>query len=310
MNDYQPHKPVLLQEVIQALNPQDGEIFIDGTFGAGGYSKAILQSADCQVIAFDRDINVKKFVLDINKNFGDKLKFIHNPFSLMAEVVEKKVDGIVLDLGVSSMQLDQGERGFSFESNAKLDMRMDNSSGISAFEVVNEFDEIELSRIIKDFGEEKKHRRIAKKIVEVRKKTKITTCLELAEIVKKVYGFQAGKIHPATKVFQAIRIFVNDELGELKKALQSSKNLLKKGGRLVVVSFHSLEDSLVKSFLREESGYNDRNFSRYQPWIDSEDQLKVYSFFLERGSCLKPNKKELKDNIRSRSAKLRIAVKI
>ena len=308
MNNYQSHKPVLLKEVLEALSPKDGEVFIDGTFGAGGYSKAILQAANVRVIGFDRDANVQKFAQGLSGEFGDKFQFIHSPFSMMENEVSEKVDGIVLDLGVSSMQLDEENRGFSFSSQARLDMRMDSSSGISAFEVVNSFEEVELSKIIRDFGEEKKHRRIAKKIVEARQKEEITTGLELAEIVKKVYGFQAGKIHPATKTFQAIRIFVNDELGELKQALEASKNMLKSGGRLVIVSFHSLEDSLVKAFMRQESGYNDRNFSRYEPSV-LEDKQKEYEFFLPKGSAIKPSEEELRENIRSRSSRLRLMVK-
>lgn len=309
VNHYQSHKPVLLKEVLEALKPKDDEVFIDGTFGAGGYSKAILQAANCSVIAFDRDDNVKKFVEPLSKEFGDKVQFINSPFSQMEHKVSHKVDGIVLDLGVSSMQLDEEERGFSFGSSAMLDMRMDHTSGINAYDVVNSFEEIELSKIIRDFGEEKKHRRIAKKIVEARQKGEIKTGLELAEIVKKVYGFQAGKIHPATKTFQAIRIFVNDELGELKAALASAENMLKSNGRLVIVSFHSLEDSLVKAFMREKSGYNDRNFSRYEPLSVMTEQKKTYSFSLPTNSSIKPGDDELKDNIRSRSARLRLALK-
>ncbi len=310
MNNYQSHKPVLLKEVLEALKPKNGEVFIDGTFGAGGYSKAILQAADVKVIGFDRDENVKKFAQDLGEEFGDRFQFIHSPFSMMEEQVSEKVDGIVLDLGVSSMQLDEEERGFSFSSSARLDMRMDSSSGISAFEVVNSFEEAELSKIIGDFGEERNHRRIAKRIVEARKKKEIVTGLELAEIVKKVYGFQVGKIHPATKTFQAIRIFVNDELGELKKALGAAQNMLRSGGRLAVVSFHSLEDSLVKSFVRQESGYNDRVFSRYEPPSVLVDQVKVHNFSLPKGSVIKPSDEELRENIRSRSARLRVAIKV
>jgi 16S rRNA (cytosine1402-N4)-methyltransferase len=309
VSNYQSHKPVLLKEVLECLKPADGEVFIDGTFGAGGYTTAILQAAKCKVFGFDRDDNVKKFADQIKKEFGERFEFVHSPFSLMAERIHEKVDGIVLDLGVSSMQLDVEERGFSFSSEARLDMRMDSSSGLSAFEVVNNFEEAELSKIIRDFGEEKKHRYIAKRIVEARKKGEITTGLQLAEIVKKVYGFRIGKIHPATKTFQAIRIFVNDELGELQRVLKTSKHMLKKGGRLVVVSFHSLEDSLVKSFLREESGYNDRNFSRYDPAPVLVDQEKEHSFSLPKGSSIKPGEEELRENIRSRSARLRVAIR-
>ena len=303
------HKPVLLKEVLESLSPKDNEVFIDGTFGAGGYSKAILQAANVNLIGFDRDKNVQKFVQNLSSEFGNRFQFICSAFSRMASEIVEKVDGIVLDLGVSSMQLDEEERGFSFSSSAILDMRMDSSSGISAFEVVNGFEEVELSKIIRDFGEEKKHRNIAKKIVEARSKGEIKTGLELAEIVKKVYGFQVGKIHPATKTFQAIRIFINDELGELKAALEASKKLLKPGGRLVIVSFHSLEDSLVKAFMRQESGYNDRNFSRYEPISALAELKKEFEFYLPQGSAIKPGDEELKENIRSRSARLRLAIK-
>jgi 16S rRNA (cytosine1402-N4)-methyltransferase len=308
VNNYESHQPVLLKEVLRTLSPQNNEVFIDGTFGAGGYTKAILNAANCKVFAFDRDLNVEKFAKPLKAEFGDKFNFINRPFSMMQEYIKEPVDGIVLDLGVSSMQLDEENRGFSFSSNEKLDMRMDNSSGISAFEAINEFEEAELSKIISNFGEEKKHKRIAKRIIESRQKKPIKTGLELAEIVKKVYGFQAGKIHPATKTFQAIRIFINDELGELKKALEASKQMLKKNGRLVVVSFHSLEDSIVKEFLRQESGYNDRISSRYDP-MPVIDEIKKYNFFLPKNSSIKPDEEELRNNIRSRSARLRLAIK-
>jgi 16S rRNA (cytosine1402-N4)-methyltransferase len=312
-NNYKFHKPVLLNEVLQSLNPQDGEVFIDGTFGAGGYTKAILEAANCRVIAFDRDKNVEKFSLNVKEQFGQRFEFINDQFSNMQAHIEEQIDGIVLDLGVSSMQLDEEKRGFSFNSDHRLDMRMDNSSEISAFEVVNEFAEEQLSQIIRDYGEEKKHRYIAKKIVQKRAEKPIETAKDLAEIVQKVYGFKKGKIDPATKTFQAIRIYVNDELGELKKALDAAKTLLKKDGRLVVVSFHSLEDSIAKSFLREESGYNQRNFSRYEPFpvlVDQEKIHREYCFYLPKNSAIKPCDEELRENIRSRSARLRLGVKV
>lgn len=310
MNQHQFHTSVLLKEVLENLKPQDNEIYIDGTFGAGGYSRAILESANCAVYGFDRDYSVKKFADVLGQEFKDRFHFIHSPFAEMLKMMAAQkidqVDGIVLDLGVSSMQLDEEGRGFSFSSSAKLDMRMDDRITVSAFEVVNEMSEADLTKIIRDFGEEKKSRIIAKKIVEKRQFGPITSCLDLAEIVKKVYGWQVGKIHPATKTFQAIRIFVNDELGQLRQALQSAKQLLRTGGRLVVVSFHSLEDSMVKSFLREESGYNDRNISRYQPVMN---QSRIHSFSLPKGSAIKPGEDELKNNIRSRSSRLRVAIK-
>lgn len=313
MKQNQPHKSVLLDEVLQSLNLKDGEVVIDGTFGAGGYSRAILENSSAKVIAFDRDFNVKKFADVLSKEFGERFEFILAPFSQMSQKVKEQVDGIVLDLGVSSMQLDEEIRGFSFASPQRLDMRMDQNQSLSAFEVVNEFDEKDLAKIIFEFGEEKKSRQIAKKIIEARAKKPIETGLELAEIVRKVYGFQKGKIHPATKTFQGIRIFVNDELGELKKVLESAPQMLKRGGRLVIVSFHSLEDGMVKEFFREKSGYFDRVNSRYEP-INLPINLgggedKKYDFYLPKSSSIKPSDEELKENIRARSARLRLAIK-
>lgn len=312
MNNQKPHKSphtsVLLNEVLEALNPKDGEVIIDGTFGAGGYTKAILQAAKTKVIAFDRDKSAERFVGAIKDEFGERFEFINSPFSQMKEKVYEKVDGIVLDLGVSSMQLDEEIRGFSFSSPARLDMRMDQSSGLSAYEVVNEFSESEIAKIIYEFGEDHKSRQIAKKIVESRAKKPIETGLELAEIVKKVYGFQSGKIHPATKTFQGIRIFVNDELGELERVLEVSQEMLKEGGRLVIVSFHSLEDGMVKEFFRRMSGYYDRTNSRYDP-INTGQVDKKYSFYLPKSSSVKPSDEEIKENLRSRSARLRLAIK-
>ncbi len=307
MNNYSHHKPVLLKEVLETLNPKTEEVFIDGTFGAGGYSRAILKEANCQVIAFDRDPEVENFAQNLSQEFGNRFKFIHSQFSLMQDQINHQVDGIVLDLGVSSMQLDIEARGFSFLAKAKLDMRMDNSQGLSAFDVVNNFQEAELSEIIRDFGEEKKHRQIAKKIIESRNNKPIETGVELSEIVKKIYPYQIGKIHPATKTFQAIRIFVNNELGELRQALEAATKILKPSGRLVVVSFHSLEDSIVKDFFREKSGYNQRNFSRYQPFIPKKEQ--DFDFYLPKNSVIKPQEIEIKNNIRARSARLRLAIK-
>lgn len=315
MDNYQFHQPVLLKEMLENLDPKNGETYIDGTFGAGGYTSAILASANCKVYAFDRDRSVKRFVDPVREKFGNRFVFIQSRFADMAEKMAElginKVDGIVLDLGVSSMQLDEEERGFSFNSSHRLDMRMDTTSGASAYEVVNQMKEEELAEIIKEFGEENRAKIIAKKIVNSRQKKPIETASELAEIVRGVYGHKkTGKIDPATKTFQAIRIFVNDELGELRKVLECAKTLLSKGGRLVVVSFHSLEDSYVKSFLRAESGYN-RNLSRYNPLIFLEEQKKEQSeFILKHSGAVKPSDEEIENNPRSRSARLRAAIKV
>jgi 16S rRNA (cytosine1402-N4)-methyltransferase len=308
------HKPVLLKEVLENLHVKDGGVYVDATFGRGGYSRAILNKSDCQLYAFDRDPNVIDFAKDLKQEFGDNFYFISDKFSNMQARLEEigvaEIDGIVLDLGVSSMQLDNEDRGFSFNSSARLDMRMNNSQGISAFEVVNYKSESELSNIIKNFGEEKKHRQIARNIVLTRAKNEITTALELSKIIQDVYkGQKIGKINPATKTFQAIRIFVNNELEELKKVLNISLNLLKKGGRLLVVSFHSLEDSCVKSFFRKYSGYKEKNISRYDLRNLSNQEPQKYPLSIAFSKAIKPSEEEIKDNIRSRSSRLRVAIK-
>jgi len=311
--NYQFHKPVLLKEVLENLKPKDGEIYIDGTFGAGGYSRAILQKANCRVYGFDRDISVKKFADKLHEEFGDNFHFIKSEYSQikeqMANLGISEVDAVILDLGVSSMQLDEDERGFSFNSNHKLDMRMDRSCGVSAYEVVNQFSQAELTKIIKEFGEEKRAYQIAKKIIAARNKGVIETAAQLADIARSAYGYKkSGRIDSATKTFQAIRIFVNDELGELKKGLTAAKSILRKNGRLIVVSFHSLEDSFVKNFMREESGYNQLNYSRYDPKV-LMDEKKEFSFTILKNGAIKPSDEELEENIRARSARLRVAIK-
>lgn len=312
-NNYQFHKPVLLGEVLDGLAIKDSEVYVDCTFGAGGYSSAILGKANCKLYAFDRDSTVLKFAGPLNLKFGDRFCFINDNFSAIKTRLNalgiELVDGIVLDLGVSSMQLDEEDRGFSFNSNARLDMRMDRTKGVSAFEVVNYKSEKDLAVIIRDFGEESKSRQIARKIVQERQKKEIETAIELASIVRSVFGgFRPGKIDQATKTFQAIRIFVNDELGELRRVLDESLSLLKSGGRLVVVSFHSLEDSYVKHFFRKNSGYDDRNISRYDPKI-LLNQNKKYPLVINQNKAIKPSDKEIESNVRSRSARLRVAIK-
>ncbi|MBU6140788.1 MAG: 16S rRNA (cytosine(1402)-N(4))-methyltransferase RsmH [Proteobacteria bacterium] len=304
------HKPVFLAEVIANLKPKNGETYLDGTFGAGGYSRAILESAQCNLFAIDRDETAKKFAEKLTKDFPNHFVFLPGKFSESAKLVNEqgveKLDGMVFDIGVSSMQLDDRSRGFSFDSESRLDMRMDQNSFPSAFEVVNELSEKELSRIIKEFGDEPKAKQIAKKIISVRAEKAIVTCQDLAQIVRSLY-YGYSKTDPATRTFQAIRIFVNQELDELKAALASSITLLKKGGRLVVVSFHSLEDSIVKNFLKEESGLS-QSFSRYQPI--SEEQNLPKNFQLLTKSAISPTEEEVAQNPRARSAKMRVAVRL
>jgi 16S rRNA (cytosine1402-N4)-methyltransferase len=304
------HKPVMLQEVLQNLKIKDGETYLDCTFGAGGYSTAILESANCHLYAIDRDALAENFAEKLHKKFPKNFTFLKGNFSNCSELLAQEniseIDGMVLDIGVSSMQLDDHSRGFSFDSDEKLDMRMDRTSYPSAFEVVNEMSEADLTRIIKEFGEEPKARQIAKRIVAQRVQSPITSCRNLASIVRSLYtGY--SKTDAATRTFQAIRIFVNQELDELRMALKASLKILKKGGRLVVVSFHSLEDAIVKNFLKEEAGLN-QTFSRYQPI--TPDMQKSPNFQILTKSAISPTQEEINNNIRARSAKMRVAIRM
>ena len=292
----------MLPEVIESLSPVDGGVYVDGTFGAGGYTKAILDAADCTVVAIDRDPDAKMRAKEIK---NDRLIFLRGCFGdveqLLIDAGIGKIDGFVLDLGVSSFQLDEVERGFSFRGDAPLDMRMDPQSGQSAAELVSSAEEKELADIIYQYGEERKSRRIAKKIVELRRENPIHTTSQLADIVRSCVPKSRDGIDPATRTFQALRIAVNDELGELERALEAAENILKPGGKLVVVSFHSLEDGMVKRFLRKKSG--GEGVSRYQPQVD----VKPAAFDLPSRKAIKPSDKEIAENARSRSARLRVA---
>lgn len=304
------HKSVLIDQIIEDLKPEDGKNYIDATFGAGGYSRRILQAANCNILAFDRDKNIVKFADALKKEFGDNFNFISSEFADIKKYLKgQKFDALILDLGVSSMQIDQDQRGFSFQKDAKLDMRMNQEQKLTAFEVVNQTEEEELANIIYNYGDERKSRQIAKKIVENRKIKKIETTLELAEIIKKAVGQRGfSKIDAATKTFQAIRIFVNDELGQLEKILADSADILNKDGKLIIVSFHSLEDRMVKNFIKKNSGYEDRASSRYSPDSLIIDQ-KQYPFSCKKLKAIKPTQEEIKENIRARSARMRIAIK-
>jgi 16S rRNA (cytosine1402-N4)-methyltransferase len=314
MDNLKFHQPVLLEEMITALNPKADEIYIDATFGAGGYSRAIFEKAknndkNCKIYAIDRDPLVAIFSDYLSRQYPDNFTFLPGKFSeittLLAKEGVSQIDGIVLDLGVSSMQFDQKERGFSFDSDAKLDMRMDQKSDLSAYELINNFEESELAEIIKKYGEEPKARIIAKKIIAARKDGEIYSCKQLADIVRSLYrGY--FKIDSATKTFQAIRIFVNQELAELESALYQAKNLLKSNGRLVVISFHSLEDSIVKNFFKTQAGLTEGH-SRYLPQMPNKT---IASFKLTSRSAIAPGNEEVKRNYRARSAKLRFGKKI
>ncbi len=309
MSNFEFHKPVLLKEMLKNLAPKDGEVYLDATFGAGGYSSAILQAANCQVYAIDRDHLAKTFAEKLAEKYPNNFTFLSGKFSESQKFLSQKniteLDGIVLDIGVSSMQFDDKSRGFSFDSDAKLDMRMDQRSAISAYEIINESTEDELYEIIKNFGEEPKAKKIAKKIIEARKSRPITSCQDLADIVRSLY-YGYFKTDPATRTFQALRIFVNQELEELRLVLESSLNLLKKGGRLVVISFHSLEDQIVKSFLKKQAGL-EISYSRYLPENIAEKTVK--NFHIITKSAISPSEEEVANNIRARSAKMRVAIK-
>ncbi len=305
-----PHYPVMLNDVLAAIKPQDGEVYLDGTFGAGGYSRAILESADCTVIAIDRDPSVEQTADQFKKEFGARFLFLKGCFgdavSLMSKTPCKAVHGFVVDIGVSSMQIDQAMRGFSFQVDGPLDMRMDMTSGIKAADIVNEYKEEDLAHVIYRYGEEHLSRRIAKRIVERRAQAPIQTTLELADIVRSVVPRSPkDKIDPATRTFQALRIAVNDELGELERGLDAAETLLHEGGRLVVVSFHSLEDGIAKAFLNERSGRMP-NPSKYLPNIIEEISP---SFTLIKRKAILPSDEEVQENARSRSAKMRVAVR-
>lgn len=303
-----PHVSVLLAEVLEALSPQDGEVFVDATFGAGGYSRAILDAADCTVLGVDRDPGVQPMVEALSGEFGPRFLFAQGRFSAMQAHVRAaglgQLDGVVMDVGVSSMQLDQAERGFSFQQDGPLDMRM-GDQGPSAADAVAMLSERELADVLYLYGDERKSRRIARAIVGARSTAPIVTTLQLAEIVAQAVGRTDGRIHPATRTFQALRVLVNDELGELAAGLSAAERLLRPGGRLIVVSFHSLEDRLVKGFLRRRAGV-EAGPSRHAPPVDDGP---ASSFHLLSSRAVTPDEGELIANARARSAKLRAGVR-
>ena len=303
------HIPVMLGEDMCALRPQDGGIYVDGTFGAGGYTREILQSSACTVYAVDRDPEAYARALAMARDFPGRLIPLQGCFGNIAELLAaagvERIHGLVLDVGVSSAQLATPERGFSFQVDGPLDMRM-SWCGQSAADVVNTASEKDLADILFNYGEERASRRIAKKIVMARAVAPIATTLQLADIVHSVLSQHPGlKTDTATKTFQALRIYVNDELGELEKALAAAERLLLPEGRLVVVSFHSLEDWRVKSFLKERSGKLGNN-SRHLP---AAPEGLAPAFRLEESNSLKASAAEVGLNPRARSARLRYGIR-
>lgn len=306
--EYPRHIPVLLNDFIDKLKPFSG-VWVDGTFGDGGYSEILLKSDVKTVIAIDRDPSVKASAFELSKRFPTKFSFINERFSKLAEIVKsvgfKSVDGVLLDLGVSSMQIDQADRGFSFLKNGPLDMRM-SSSGMSAFDVVNSFSEKDLANIIYTFGEERFSRRIAKNIVQERANKKIDSTETLTNLISNCFPkYNSFKTHPATRTFQALRIFINNELEELVEGLEAAEQVLAPNGILAVITFHSLEDRIVKRFIKLKSEpYPKEN--RHRPMQPKCKQS--FEKFVKKE--ITASDAEVKLNSRARSAKLRIARKL
>lgn len=309
-----PHAPVLINEVLEWLEPKDNAIYVDGTFGAGGYTREILKAANCRVYAIDRDPSTREFAETLEAEFGDRFVWLLGNFSEMCALLAvegiQEVDGIVLDLGVSSMQLDQAERGFSFRKDGPLDMRMGDAVQ-SAADVVNTASEEELADIIYIYGEERASRRIAAAIVTARDEAPITRTKQLADIIHSVMG-HSGKTDPATRSFQGLRIYVNRELDSLESGLESAEVLLAPAGKLLVVSFHSLEDRLVKRFTHSRCGkFGER--SRHMPdprMAQGASASSAPRFFLPKPEKRKAQQDEVRSNPRSRSATLRMMQRV
>ena len=298
----QKHIPVLLGPVVRCLSPEQGCVFVDGTFGAGGYTRAILKANSAtKVIAFDRDVTVLPTAHQFQDEFGDRFVFIQDCFGEVSKYVKEPVDGFVLDIGVSSMQIDDPQRGFSFRFDGPLDMRMGNQ-GISASDIVNNWPEEKLADILYLYGEEKSSRKIARAIVNARP---LHTTLQLAEVIHSVMPRPKDGSDSAMRSFQALRIAVNDELGELKRALSASSEILKSGGHLVVVSFHSLEDRIVKEFLKQNSGKT----THQNKYALQKQKNGDGAFIVPDKKPITADDKELEINPRAHSAKLRWAIR-
>ena len=278
----------MVDEIISYLAPEKFKTYVDCTFGQGGYSKKILEKTNCNIIAIDRDKDAIEHAKLLKKKYPKNFIFCVDNFSRLDQVLKnndiKKIDGLIFDLGISNTQLNNPTRGFSFSNNGPLDMRMDiENLDLTAQKIINEFDQHNLSDIFYYYGEEKNSRQIARKIIEFRKKKEISTTFELVELIKKVNIYK--KKHPATRVFQALRIFINDELNELDITLKKSLLFLKKNGKIITVAFHSLEDKVIKNFFSRNKGL-----------------LKILT-----KKPVTPNEKEVKINPRSRSARMRVA---
>ncbi len=302
------HIPVMANEVLQTLGPRADEIYLDGTFGLGGYAREILDTVECTVWALDCDPEAITRGQPLVEKYAGRLTLLLGRFGNMLELLRnagiKHLDGIVLDLGVSSPQLDNPERGFSFRGDGPLDMRMTNS-GPTAADIVNTLEENDLAKLIRGLGEERYARRVARAIVAARATGPISGTLQLAEIVRNAVPQSKDGLDPATRTFMALRLHVNDELGELERGLAAAEQLLRPNGRLVVVSFHSLEDRRIKHFLRDRGGQAPRA-SRHQPIAEAQP-APTFQIIHRRG--VTPTAGEVAANPRARSARLRVAVR-
>ncbi len=303
------HKPVLLEELILGLSIEKNRWYLDCTFGAGGHSKEVLKQGG-KIIAIDRDINNEKYANDLKKEFPENFIFYNRKFSNIKDILERyEISGIFYDFGVSSMQIDEPERGFSFQKNGPLDMRMGFNEE-NANLIVNQMPEEDLANLIYNLGNERYSRKIAKEIVRRRKEKTFETTLELAEFIKQTVKGYKDKIHPATRTFQAIRIFVNNELEEIEESLKIAILNSKENTKIITISFHSLEDKIIKNLFREYSqeyknlGFNRNDFRVMENEIKKEAILKIIT-----KKPIIPTDREIKENIRSRSAKLRIAIR-
>ena len=303
------HVPVLLGEVLAALEPRDHAVYVDGTFGGGGYSRALLNAADCKVTAIDRDPDAVARGADMAKEFPGRLEVLQGRIGDMDAVLGERgtnpVDGgIVFDLGISSIQLDDPARGFSFRHDGPLDMRLE-PRGATAADILASADEDGLTKIIRRYGEERYARRVARAIVAARAEAPIERTGQLADVVRRVVPRSDDGIDPATRTFQALRIHLNNELGELRDGLAAAERLLGPGGRLAVVSFHSLEDRAVKQFLRQRAGAAPRPSRHHPPAVNE----RAATFDLLTRRAIRPSANEIAANPRARSARLRAAVR-
>lgn len=299
------HEPVLKNESVALLAPKDGEAYIDCTFGGGGHSRAILESAKCALTAFDKDKDAASRAREFAKDFPNRFQFIGEPFSKLNELKTSGYAGILMDLGVSSFQLDEAERGFSLRKEGPIDMRMDASKGMTALELIERTPLFELEEIIRGYGEEPRYKKVAKALKDAAQNGELKTTIDLANLVEKVLGRNPrSKIHPATLTFQALRIAVNDELQEIEKALPAAFNLLASGGILAVISFHSLEDRIVKKFFKKMAGRPEDRFDN----SFVQERVKLAEIITRKP--ITATEEEISKNPRSRSAKLRAIKKL